>query len=81
MYLRNELAQARLDKDRLQTMLNDVNVAGTTLYRRDHPPKRPEQVSTPGPKRWATILAEREQEIVENRRKALEDKKKEEVAA
>lgn len=73
-YLRNEIATIRIDKDKLQTMLNDVNVAGVTLYRRDHPPKKPEQVQTPGPRRWADVVAERQKHIAEEARKALEDK-------
>jgi hypothetical protein len=73
-YLRNEIATVRIDKDRLQLMLNEVNPAGEAMRRRENPPKRPEQNAVPGPKRWAQLQDERFAEIAANRRKAAEEK-------
>jgi len=76
LYLRNEIATLRLDKNLLQERLNSVNPAGQALHRRENPPKRPEQTAVAGPKRWAQLEAERYQEIAEVRRLAAEEKQK-----
>ncbi len=70
LYLRNELGQARIDRDKLQLMLNTVNTAGQVLDRKLNPPQRP--ISTvPTIKRWAVLQAERQKEIDDIRIKKM----------
>jgi hypothetical protein len=70
-YLRRELAQARLDRDKLQLFLNTVNPAGQILDRKVNPPhKAPVPTGAPV-KRWPQLLAERQAEIDEAQRKKM----------
>lgn len=71
-YLQKELAQARIDRDKLQTMLNTVTPAGLMAQRAANPPKRPEP-PPPTMKRWAQIEAERYAQINEMKKKAMQE--------
>ncbi len=76
-YLRKELAQARIDRDRLQLMLNTVTPAGMMAERASHPQPRPTIVGPPRRKTWMEIEAERYAELdkkAKAAREALESK-------
>lgn len=72
-FLRNELQQIRLDKEKLQMTLVDIT-AGSILHRRNNPPAKPQPTPGTGPKRWAQLEAERYQEIAELRAKQAADR-------
>jgi 1,6-anhydro-N-acetylmuramate kinase len=72
-FLRSELQQVRLDREKLQATLVDVT-AGSILHRRNNPPPRPQPTPGTGPKRWAQIEAERYAEIAELKLAAAKEK-------
>jgi hypothetical protein len=76
LYLKDRLEQSRLDREKLQELLNTVNAAGQIIRRWDNPPKLPAPAAV-GMKKWAQIEAERLAEIAEQRRKDAESAKKE----
>lgn len=73
-YLHKELAQARIDRDRLQLMLNTVTPAGMMAERASHPQPRPTLVGPPRRKTWMEIESQRYAELDKIRREAQEAK-------
>jgi hypothetical protein len=68
LYLKDELAKTKAERDKIQAQFNSVN---PLLVRLQNPPKPITQPVAPAVKRWATVEAERWQEIDEIRRKKL----------
>jgi hypothetical protein len=80
VYLRNELAQVRIDRERLQLALTQMTVAITPRRPESLKDKLPNYNPNPGPKRSSQIEAERYADIATLRRAEAEKKQKETVS-